>query len=293
MKTNLSHIAATAGTHKPFSSRLAFLAILLCTAMALSLTAAPQPAAAAGNAPEAGESSLGDARPDNPRPGQRSLSFEATADGRQLQLNYLLFLPESYGQDPNARWPLLLFLHGSREAGRDVNRVRNAILPQIVEQHPDFPFIVVSPQTPTSAAWDGSIPAIVALLDDLQTRLAVDPDRVYLTGLSLGGFGAWALAMREPNRFAAIVPVVGGYFFSASRLCPLKDIPTWVFHGKRDWNVPFRRSEAVVNALQACGGDPRFTIYEDADHDEGWRRAYNDPELYAWLLQQRRAAPAQ
>lgn len=220
--------------------------------------------------------------------GQHSYTFETTAGGRRLRLNYLLFLPQSYGQDPDTRWPLLLFLHGSREAGRDINRVRNAILPQIVEQQPDFPFIVLSPQSPTSSTWDTSIPAIIALLDDLQTRLAIDPDRVYLTGLSLGGFGAWALARAQPERFAAIVPVVGGYYADPRLLCPLKDIPIWVFHGTKDWNVPFRQSERVVKALQACGGNPRFTIYEGADHDEGWRRAYSDPELYEWLLQQRR-----
>jgi len=221
--------------------------------------------------------------------GQHSYTFEAKAGNRRLRLNYWLFLPQSYGQDPDARWPLLLFLHGSREAGRDINRLRNAILPQIVDQQPDFPFIVVSPQSPSSSTWDTSIPAIIALLDDLQTRLAIDPDRVYLTGLSLGGFGAWALARAQPDRFAAIVPVVGGYYADPRLLCPLKDIPIWVFHGTKDWNVPFRQSERVVKALQACGGNPRFTIYEGADHDEGWRRAYNDPELYDWLLQQRRS----
>ncbi len=252
------------------------IALALCLAL---------PASPAGSATSAITGTEEDMLPT----GQHSYTFESKAGNRKLRLNYWLFLPQSYGQDPDMRWPLLLFLHGSREAGRDINRVRNAILPQIVDQQPNFPFIVVSPQSPSSSTWDTSIPAIIALLDDLQTRLAIDPDRVYLTGLSLGGFGAWALARAQPERFAAIVPVVGGYYADPRLLCPLKDIPIWVFHGTKDWNVPFRQSERVVKALQACGGNPRFTIYEGADHDEGWRRAYNDPELYDWLLQQRRS----
>lgn len=223
--------------------------------------------------------------------GQHSRVFDAVVDGRRLRIAYWLFVPASYPESAG-KWPLLLFLHGSREAGGNIDQVRRAVLPQLVDWDPNFPFIVVSPQSPTAVAWDSNFPAIVALLDDLQSRLSIDPDRVYLTGLSLGGFGALALAVREPDRFAAVVPVVGGYYSSAQRLCALKNIPTWVFHGKRDANVPFRQSQRVVDALRGCGGNPRFTVYDDADHDEGWRRAYAEPALYDWLLEQRRPQPA-
>lgn len=227
------------------------------------------------------------------RTGQHAYTFVGQlANGRTARLNYLLFLPASYGQDPQVTWPLLVFLHGSREVGRDINRVRRAILPQIVEENPDFPFIVVSPQSPTmQRGWYPSLDAIEALLDALQAELAIDPDRIYLTGLSMGGYGAWALAMDDPDRFAAIVPVVGGYFYNARQLCALKDKPIWVFGARLDRNVPLRESERVVNALKACGGVPRFTVFENADHDLGWELAYRTTELFEWLLQQRRGQP--
>lgn len=226
-----------------------------------------------------------------PQVGQHAYAFESTlSNGRSARLNYLLFLPASYGQDTEKKWPVLVFLHGSREVGRDVNRVKRAALPQIVDKNPDFPFIVVSPQSPTQVhGWYSSLKSIEALLDDLQQMLAIDPNRIYVTGLSMGGFGAWALAMDDPDRFAAIVPVVGGYFYNPKQLCALKDIPAWVFAAKRDRNVHVRQSERVVAALRACGSDPQFTVYEDANHDQGWQRAYDDPTLYEWLQAQKRS----
>jgi predicted peptidase len=222
--------------------------------------------------------------------GQHARTFSTTlANGRSIALNYLLFVPAGYGQEPDRQWPMLVFLHGSREVGRDVNRVKRAILPQIVEDNPEFPFIVVSPQAPSQVnGWYPSLKAVEALLDELQTSLAVDPDRVYLTGLSMGGYGVWALALDDPDRFAAIAPVVGGYFYNPRQLCELKDMPIWVFGAKRDRNVPVRESERVIKALQACGGDPKFTVFENANHDQGWELAYTTTEIFEWLLQQRR-----
>jgi predicted peptidase len=230
-----------------------------------------------------------------PQTGQHAHTFEGKLpNGRNAKLNYLLFLPQSYGHEPDKKWPLLVFLHGSREVGRDVNRVKRAILPQMVEENPEFPFIVVSPQAPSQVnGWYPSLKAIEAMLDEVQATHAVDPDRVYLTGLSMGGYGAWALAMDNPDRFAAIAPVVSGYYYNAKQLCELKDKPIWVFGAKRDRNVPVRESERVVKALKDCGGDPKFTVFENANHDQGWELAYTTTEVFEWLLEQRRGvAPA-
>lgn len=226
--------------------------------------------------------------------GQQALVFAGKlANGRTAKLNYLLFLPSSYNQDPNHKWPMLVFLHGSREAGRDVNRVKRAIVPQLVEDNPDFPFIVVSPQSPSQVnGWYPSLGAIESLLNQLQTELTVDTNRIYLTGLSMGGYGAWALAMDDPNRFAAIAPVVGGYFFNPKQLCKIKDKPIWIFGAKKDRNVPLKESERVVKALKDCGGDPKFTIFENANHDEGWELAYTTTDIFEWLLQQKRTVVA-
>jgi predicted peptidase len=219
--------------------------------------------------------------------GQHAYRFTTKIGRRDVALNYLLYLPESYGKDPYAKYPLIVFMHGSREIGKDPNMVRKAALPQQLEADPDFPAIVVSPQS-TAFGWDSSVPVVTELLDELETRLSIDTEREYLTGLSMGAYGAWVLALKNQERFAAIVSVVGGYYYSARALCPLAEIPTWVFAGKKDRNVNPKESVAVVNALQACGGEPKFTLYEDANHDQGWQRAYSEPDLFQWLLEQRK-----
>jgi predicted peptidase len=219
--------------------------------------------------------------------GQHPYVFEFASGRRVIKLNYLLYLPESYGKDPYATYPLIVFMHGSRELGKNINKLRNAVLPARLENEPDFPAIVLSPQSPVFA-WDSSVGAVTALLDELQTRLSIDPDRLYLTGLSMGAYGAWALAMKNQDRFAAIVSVVGGYYYNARQLCALKDTPVWVFAGKKDRNVNPKESMAIVTALKGCGAEPKFTLYEDANHDQGWQRAYEEPDFFAWLLEQRR-----
>jgi poly(3-hydroxybutyrate) depolymerase len=127
-----------------------------------------------------------------------------------ISLRYLLYLPESYSRQKGQKWPLLLFLHGAGERGNDLNLVKKHGPPKLMEQGKEFPFIVVAPQCPSESWWTEELDALAALLDEVQSRYAVDPDRVYLTGLSMGGFGTWTLACRYPERFAAIAPICGG-----------------------------------------------------------------------------------
>ena len=208
-----------------------------------------------------------------------------------VEVNYLLYLPGDYGEDPQQKWPLILFLHGSGERGSDLELLKRQPLPKTLDQQERFPFIVVSPQLPLAMGnWSGMIDPVKILVDEIQAGYAVDPQRVYLTGLSMGGFGAWEFALRYPWRFAAIVPIAGGYRHRSSaipeNICDLKDLPVWVFHGAQDTNVIPSQSEQMVKALRACGGDVRFTLYPDADHAASWTRAYADPQLYEWLLEQ-------
>ncbi len=157
-------------------------------------------------------------------------------------------------------------------------------IPKIVEQQEDFPFITVSPQCPYRFCWMSEADTLNALLDEVVATYAVDVDRIYLTGLSMGGYGAWYLGINYPERFAAIVPIAGGG--DPEKACALKDVPVWVFYGAKDDVVLPEESEAMVNALKACGGDVRFTLYPDAHHDS-WTRTYDNPELYEWLLKHR------
>jgi predicted peptidase len=208
-----------------------------------------------------------------------------------VRLDYLLHLPRSY-PDSDQTWPLILFLHGAGERGSNLDLVKKHGIAKIAAADEDFPFVAVSPQCPADTLWDDHVDALAALLDDVSASCRVDADRVYLTGLSLGGYGAWYLAALHPGRFAALAPICGGSVPMRGfpdRIRAIGRTPVWAFHGALDSVVPLRESQSLVEALQAGGGDARLTIYPDAAHDS-WTRTYENPELYRWFLSHRRRA---
>ena len=217
--------------------------------------------------------------------GQRACAFQKTIT-KAVACNYLLYLPPGYGRD-DGPWPLVLFLHGAGERGNDLTKVKTHGPPKLVEAGRDFPFILASPQCPAEGWWENDV--LDALLDDTVDRYDVDEDRVYLTGLSMGGYGTWSLACACPDRFAAIAPVCGGG--NHILVQRLKRVPVWVFHGAKDDVVPLAKSAEMVRAIEAAGGNVRFTVYPDAAHDS-WTETYDNPELYEWLLNQRRKPDA-
>ena len=205
----------------------------------------------------------------------------------EVNLDYLLQLPKGYAESEQ-NWPLMLFLHGAGERGDDVSRVAAHGPPALIQQGElNFPGIVISPQCPKGDWWTApeQLLALGALRDSIEAKYRVDSKRIYLTGLSMGGFGSWALARHTPERFAAVVPVCGGGDPLMAR--QLKDLPIWVFHGAQDPVIELERSEEMVNALKAKGANPRFTVYPEVEHDS-WVQAYSDPALYQWLLKQSR-----
>ncbi len=219
---------------------------------------------------------------------QEPRTFE-TQIVRILRLNYLLFLPQEYEAQPQTKWPLILFLHGAGERGNDLELIKKHGIAKIVEQRQDFPFIAVSPQCPPDRWWWQELDALTGLLNEIIRTLAVDTSRIYLTGLSMGGYGTWYLAAAQPDRFAAIAPICGGglsYDGFPERVSVLKHVPVWAFHGAKDPMVPLEESVKMVEALRASGGDVRFTVYPEAEHDS-WTQTYDNPELYAWFLQHR------
>ncbi|MDF3058163.1 MAG: Alpha/beta hydrolase family protein [Rariglobus sp.] len=202
-----------------------------------------------------------------------------------VTINYLEALPEGYGADAKKRWPLVIFLHGSGERGTDLQKVAKHGPPKRVEEGKAFPFILLSPQCPAGQWWD--IAALDVWLDEVVRKYRVDPERIYLTGLSMGGYGSWGWAQRSPKRFAAIVPVCGGG--DPKQGAKLKDLPVWAFHGAKDPTVPLARTEEMIAAIKEAGGEPRVTIYPEAAHDS-WTAAYADDEVFTWLLAQKRPA---
>ncbi|MGW8180111.1 MAG: carboxylesterase family protein, partial [bacterium] len=164
--------------------------------------------------------------------------------GFTKEIKYLLYTPKSY--DETKPSPLLIFLHGAGERGNDLELVKIHGPPKLIEAGVELPMIVASPQVALNEWWSPS--TVVWLLKDIQSRLNIDPKRVYLTGLSMGGYGTWETAIRYPTLFAAIVPICGrGDPTMAERI---KHIPTWIFHGAKDDVVPMKYSEGDVRGTE-------------------------------------------
>jgi predicted peptidase len=234
-------------------------------------------AAAAATLPLVAETRTGD----SPRLRQQGRADTVTVP---VTINYLEALPAAYANDTTKRWPLVIFLHGSGERGADLKKVAKHGPPKLVEAGKAFPFVLLSPQCPEGKWWD--VAALDAWLDEVVRTYRVDADRVYVTGLSMGGYGAWAWAQHAPGRFAAIVPICGGG--EPKEAAKLSRLPVWAFHGAKDPSVPVAQTEEMIAAIKEAGGEPRVTVYPEAAHDS-WTETYANDEVFAWLLAQRRA----
>lgn len=199
------------------------------------------------------------------------------------KIPYLLYLPEGYSKDSSAKFPLILFLHGIGESGSDLQNLIKQSLPKAIEEGLKIPFIVASPQCKMFHWWNTE--SLKQFLDEIIKENHPDTNRIYLTGNSMGGYATWALAIKYPDLFAAIVPVCGGG--NSREVYKIKDIPTWVFHGAKDIVVPLSKSRRMVKALRDAGGNVKFTIYPKEGH-HCWRIVYTTPDLYQWLLSHRK-----
>lgn len=217
------------------------------------------------------------------------------------QLSYLLQGP--VGEKPEKGWPLLLFLHGYGECGDDIDKVRKHGPPKLNGTFSELAgCVIVSPQCPNNSWW--RVEALKALVEEVvEAHGDIDPARLYVTGLSMGGYGIWSFISHHPDFFAAAVPICGGgnpFNLPANRP-PVKSgienefdpdglkkaagLPVWTFHGTRDGSVPLAETEALVKILKNAGSrETRFTFYEGAGHVEAWERAYDDPETWRWLF---------
>ena len=211
---------------------------------------------------------------------------------KTVTAQYLLYLPKDYAAGSRKHWPLMLFLHGSGERGTNITKVAVHGPPKLVKQGRDFPFIIVSPQCPANQRWDNDV--LLALLDEVEEKYKVDTSRVYLTGLSMGGYGTWSLGMTHPELFAAIAPICGGgdpidiLLAEKKKAGALKSLGVWAFHGGKDPVVPLAESERMVESLKKLGcKDVELTVYPEAQHDS-WTESYNNPKLYEWLLAHQR-----
>jgi predicted peptidase len=206
----------------------------------------------------------------------------------RAELEYLVHIPT--GSPPAEGHPLVLFLHGRGER-ETLDHVASFGPPAIARETPDFPWAVVAPRCPPERGWETG--ELLAVLDEAEETMPVDRSRVVLTGLSMGGYGCWALVMTAPERFAAVVPICGGAPVAMPRLLPpsridaLRRVPIRAFHGADDPVVAVDDSAWIVGELRALGCDVQFTVYPGVGHDS-WTRTYADPALWAWLERVRR-----
>jgi predicted peptidase len=198
----------------------------------------------------------------------------------QTSIRYLLFVPEDYADQ--ASWPLMVFLHGAGERGDDLELVKKWGPPKMVEEEKDFPFVLVSPQCPRKVLWD--VDLVAKLTEHVAGELKIDKQRMYITGLSLGGHATWTMVAEHPKLFAAAVPICGGG--DPTQAEQIKT-PIWAFHGDKDSVVPLWRSEEMVEAVNKAGGKAKLTVYPGVAHNS-WTETYANRAVYQWLLSQQR-----
>jgi predicted peptidase len=218
---------------------------------------------------------------DQVQTGQHADVFARTVT-KEIRMNYLLYLPKDYGK-ADKKWPLILFLHGAGERGDNIELVKKHGPAKLAAEGKDFDFIIVSPQCPQESWWPTMTEDLKILVDDIAGKYQVDKSRMYITGLSMGGYGTWSMIIKYPDMFAAAAPICGGGESVLAKF-RLDKMPIWVFHGAKDDVVPPSKSEEMVKAVEKAGNkNVKFTVYPEAGHDS-WTETYNNPELYQWFL---------
>lgn len=200
-----------------------------------------------------------------------------------MNLEYHLQLPDKYGKDKDKKWPLIVFLHGAGERGGSLDQLKrmNHSIPKIAATRRNFPFVAVSPLCPSPFSWYEISFSVDRLISEISGKYNIDTDRIYLTGLSLGGIGTWEIAAQFPDRFAAIAPVCGSV--DPAKADRLKDVPIWAFHGADDTIVPMDSELITVNRLKSLKSDIKYTVYPNVGHN-AWEKAYAGSKLYRWFL---------
>ncbi len=199
-------------------------------------------------------------------------------------ISYIQFMPEDVNTEE--KWPFILFLHGAGERGDRLEMVTKNGPPLLAREGKLEKFIMLAPQCPEGDYWSTpkQVEKLIALIQHAKETLPIDPNRIYVTGLSMGGYGTWSLLAEIPNKIAAAAPICGGG--DVSSVSKFYDKPIWAFHGDADSVVPVNLTTDMISAIEELGGKPKMTIYEGVGHDS-WTQAYNTPELFTWLLAQR------
>ena len=197
-----------------------------------------------------------------------------------IGINYWFYQPEENSEN---ELPVLFYFHGAGERGNELEKVLKHGPPKLIEEGKKFPFMVISPQCPANTYWRQI--NLIAFIDEMMSQYQFDRERIYLSGNSMGGYGAWFLALTFPYMFAAIAPICGGG--DSTQVHKIKHLPVWAFHGEDDDVVPYSETLKMVSQLREVGGNVKFTSYPDTGHDS-WTPAYANDELYDWMIAQKR-----
>ena len=200
-----------------------------------------------------------------------------------IKLNYALYTPNNY-RKTESELPLVLYLHGVGERGTDLKKLELNGIPELISKGKDFPFLTLAPQCPDFGWWSRSeyVEALASLTKEIISSHRVDKKKVYVTGLSMGGYGTLALAKKYPQLFSAIIPICGG-MDDHKDIERLGDMPVWLFHGDKDNTHPVERSTAIYDLLKPNNKKIKLTIYEGVGHNS-WDETYANDEVYEWLL---------
>ena len=217
------------------------------------------------------------------------------------KLPYRLLRPKPF--DAQQKYPLVIFLHGAGERGDDnekqlVHGMNDFASDRVMAKYPAF---VIAPQCPEGQAWGGisrlaksatpegqltpALDATLKAVETLRKEFPIDDKRIYITGLSMGGYGTWDALAKRTELFAAAAPICGGG--NAASAGTMKDVPIWAFHGADDKTVLVERSREMIEALKAAGAKPKYTEYPGVGHNS-WAQTYSNPDLYEWLFAQRK-----
>ncbi len=200
---------------------------------------------------------------------------------------YVLYVPRDY--DPGKAWPLVVFLHGMGERGKDGMLQTEVGIGRAIRRHADrFPCLVAMPQCPASGYWDKGVKPIEKSIKQTIGEYNVDRERIALTGISMGGYATWYYGAAHPELFSALMPICGGGRVEDAPA--LAKLPIWAFHGAEDNVVPPDESRHMVDAIKAAGGKIKYTEYPGTEHNS-WDSAYDDAKAIRWLLRQRRNTP--
>ena len=220
-----------------------------------------------------------------------------------VAMRYVVYVPQDY--TPERAWPMIVFLHGAGERGDDGLVQTEVGIGTAIRRHAErFPAIVVMPQCPAGLFWNVILPEMEAAVARTREEYAVDPERMYLTGLSMGGYGTWLWGGMDTQPWAALMPICGGgseaeiqhlssqpigdtFGNLSDRLERLAEVPIWAFHGADDETVPPQCTKRMVRMVREAGGDVQYTEFPDTGHNS-WDKAYGDPKAIRWLLEQRR-----